>query len=85
MTTILLQVGLPVSTLCHALQPPGQLLPFFSVLLDCPSPLQSPLGTKLIALDGGRWMGGVVRPEDGKQLPTAPIVRVVMKGRQGRR
>lgn len=23
-------------------------------------------------------MGGVVRPEDGKQLPTARIVRVVM-------
>lgn len=37
MTTIL-RVGLPVSTLCHALQPPGQLLPFFSVLLVLAAP-----------------------------------------------
>lgn len=49
--------------------------------LGCPSRPHSPLGTKMTALDGGRWMGGVVRPEDGKQLPTVQIMRVVMRGR----
>ena len=37
----------------------------------------------MTALDGGRWVGGLVRPQDGKQLPTVRTVRVVMWGGGG--